>query len=253
MCLSPSRALSQARKKESTKAKKKRKKEKQKEKKKANNAGGKDGDDDDDDDDDDDKPPETAPNATSGAGGGGGATRGTCTACSETSVNGKVEGKASHKQVGEIAKGAKGAAAEEDMENKKLSNGHLKPRAATTDAAPAAEAAATKKGKGKKEAADDDPAREGDGSRRLSGLAKLVELGVASKAADDGAAVREAWPELPEAVASHVAELEKQVHESHAIIRSLVELCVAERDAKEGALREAEAARRLAQQKIRAS
>ena len=247
----------QARKKENAKSKKKRKKEKQKEKKKAQ-AGGKDIDDDDDDDDDDDKPPEKP---LSGGGAGGGGSRGTCTACSETSVNGNASGKASHKQVDEGSKTSRsggkngdGGALEDDSENAKLNHAH-RPRsaaAAVQGAAGAAEAPPppAKKGKGGggkgKEALEGDPAasaRDADAGLQLTGLAKLIDLGMSAKGEGECAALRAAWPTAPEAVALHMRGLEAQVDESHAVIRALVDLCIAEREAKEGALRDAEAAR----------
>jgi len=85
------------------------------------------------------------------------------------------------------------------------------------------------------------------GGPELSGLAKLIQLGVASRQADDEQqALEKAWGTLPDAAARHLRELQKQVLASHEVIRALVEQCVHERDAKEAALREAEAARRLA-------
>ena len=237
----------EARRREKKKEKKKSKKEKQKEKKKAQAGGSNGGGDDDDDDDDEDEK----------VGGGGGAVgvgrHGTCTACSETQANGAVVGDANGKggakaaaaaKAGGRANGEHGASAKEDSENTKL-NGH-RPRGAAI-AEPSSKPTATAEGVegGGQRGYNERGKAKAEGSE-LSGLAKLIELGVASRRADDDSALRDAWPELPEAAAAHLSELQAQVTHSHEVIRALVDLCVRERDAKESAMREAEAARSLA-------
>ena len=117
---------------------------------------------------------------------------------------------------------------------------------------------------------DDDDEEESEPP--LTGLAKLIALGVAAREghaasaslADAKAAEKSAtrtaaangengqaadaalFEGLPEAAAAHLRELQKQVLESHAVIRALAELSVRERDAKEAALAELEALKRAA-------
>ena len=57
---------------------------------------------------------------------------------------------------------------------------------------------------------------------------------------------------LPEAAALHIKALQLQVSEAHDVIRALVDVCLQEREAKEAALSEAQAARQLAE-KLRSS
>ena len=65
-------------------------------------------------------------------------------------------------------------------------------------------------------AADASPTADGaggdeEGSDELHGLVKLVQLGVAAKAAEDDTQLREAWGALPDPVARHLQGLQQQV------------------------------------------
>ena len=144
-------------------------------------------------------------------------------------VNGAVV-KGTRPSVGENGKAsgkgkANGELGVDELENKKL-NGH-RPRVAGDLAAQDG-----KRGKERSKSKEGEDAAPNE----LSGLAKLIELGVAARAgADNDAALREVWPELPEAAASQIRSLQAQVSEGHAVIRALVEQCLKERDAKEAA------------------